>query len=212
MDNEKPAQGTFPLDALWDRAKRDSGAIKGLGATTAHEGKNTTVKEMIRHEGKCLIFFYNLELEILLKWTGGGDDVVEATLVLQIQRQHPQAGGGCIEIVKPYLCRTHTQNYIGTTQKILYFQHKVCITVYLYIDSPNVFYLIQVTPPALGVQEHHNTLFISHTDFPCCLEAICKLGARVDAKNKMLSFRYTPQQQTTVGFRNKTGSIQTTPR
>lgn len=74
-------QGTFPLDALWDRAKRDSGAKKGLGARTAHGGKNRTIKEMIRPEGKAARnILSSPEHEILQKRLGGGeDDVVEAT-------------------------------------------------------------------------------------------------------------------------------------
>lgn len=72
---------------------RDSGAEKGFGTTTAHEGKNRTIKEMIRHDRKAThSTFYSLKHEILQKGVGGEDDVVEGTLVLQIQRQrqHPQ--------------------------------------------------------------------------------------------------------------------------
>jgi len=78
----------------------------------------------------------------------------------------------------------------------------VHITTHLYIGS--LFHLFQLTPSALGVQGQHNTLFTSHTDLPRYLEATCKLEAQADARKRVaLSFRYTPQLQTPVVFREQ---------
>lgn len=80
-----------------------------------------------------------------------------------------------------------------------------CILLYiLYIGSLQIFYLFQIIPSTLGVQQYRNTLFISHTGFLHCLEATRKLEAQADARNReVLSFRYPPQQQTTVAFQEE---------
>lgn len=176
------------------------------------EGKNRNTKEMISPEGKAAHnILSSSNHKILQEWVGE-DDVVEATLALQIQsqREHPQCRWWQqFEIIKRSICRTRTQTYISihtNTCNFIFPEWSVHYYTLIYRFSAYFFtyfklHLQLLTPKSITT--HSSQTFHS-------LEAAHKLEAHVDVRNKLIYYSLDPHlnNQPLLCFRNETEIIQ----